>query len=65
LDLGNGTQFRNPAIHLVRVVADGMPLRRGEDDEQLIEGSEALKESTERAGRLAMARQKTQDVGVE
>ena len=64
-DLGNGTQVRDPSVHVVRIVGDGAPVGRGEYDEELVEGSEALQERPERRRGLAVARQQAQHIGVE
>jgi hypothetical protein len=64
-DLGGGTQPGDPAVHVVRVIGHGVTVRRGEDDEELIEGSEALQEGAKGRNGLAVTRQQTQDVGVE
>ena len=42
-----------------------MTLRRGEDHEELIEGSEPLQESAERRNGRAVTRQEAENVGVE
>ena len=46
-------------------VGDGVALRRGKDNEELIEGSESLEEGPKCGDGLTVARQQTQDVRVE
>ena len=65
LDFRRVPKRRDPGVDVLRIVGDGLALGRGEDDEQLVQRSEASKERPECGDRASVAREQADDVAVE
>ncbi len=64
-DLGRLPQQVDPLVDFLRVVGDGVPLGRGEDDVQLVDVAERRQELPEGGHHAAVAREQGEHVGVE